>query len=80
MDLVKEAHELALMRLDEILKIIPVSKTAWYKGIGEGRYPEGVQLGDRTSAWRAADIVYLLRNLGERNEGGRPIPNKKESA
>jgi len=77
MDLVKRAHELALIRLDEVLKIIPVSKTAWYKGIGAGRYPEGVQLSDRTTAWRAGDIVMLLENLSKRNESGEPIFNKR---
>lgn len=52
------------MRLPEVLRIIPVSKTAWWEGIREGRYPAGVKLSRRTTAWRTSDIRKLCDELG----------------
>jgi len=41
--------------------IIPVSKSSWWAGIREGRYPKPVKLGPRTTAWRAEDIRTLIQ-------------------
>jgi prophage regulatory protein len=43
--------------------VIPVSKSTWYAGIKEGRYPSPVKLGERVSAWRVQDIRALCENL-----------------
>lgn len=43
--------------------IIPVSKTTWYAGIKDGRYPTPVKLGGRISAWRVQDIRALCNQL-----------------
>jgi len=61
---IKSVHDMALMRLDEVLKVIPISRSAWYRGVREGRYPAGIQLSARTTAWRAADIITLLESMG----------------
>jgi len=42
--------------------IIPVSRSSWYKGISEGRYPKPVKLSERTSAWRVKDIRKLIED------------------
>jgi prophage regulatory protein len=39
-----------------ISAIIPVSKSTWWAGVANGRFPKPVKLGPRTTAWRAADI------------------------
>lgn len=44
--------------------IIPVSLTAWYKGISDGIYPKPIKLGKRASAWRRSDIEALIKRLG----------------
>ncbi len=43
-----------------IIPIIPVSRSAWWAGVREGRYPAPVKLGPRTTAWRVADIRALM--------------------
>ena len=43
--------------------IIPVSKSAWWAGIKSGRYPSGLKLGPRTTAWRCSDIKALIERL-----------------
>lgn len=55
--------EVGYIRLKEILEIIPVSKSTWYKGIAEGRYPKPTKrLGPRIAAWDIRDIRALLDN------------------
>lgn len=52
-----------LLRLPEVLKRFPVSRTSWYDGIELGLYPAPLRLGKRTVAWRASDIESVIRNL-----------------
>ena len=53
----------ALLRLPQVLALIPVSRSAWWAGCKSGRYPKPVKLGPRRTAWRAADIAALLEKL-----------------
>ena len=53
----------ALLRLPQVLALIPGSRSAWWAGCKSGRYPKPVKLGPRTTAWRAADIAALLEKL-----------------
>ncbi len=47
------------LRLPQVLEIIPISKSSWWKGIKEGRFPKPVKLSERTSAWLRTDIDAL---------------------
>ena len=51
------------VRLPQILKIFPVSKSAWWEGCRNGVYPKPVKLGPRTSAWRVEDIRALMERI-----------------
>lgn len=51
------------LRLPQVLQLIPVCKSTWWAGIKAGRFPKGVKLGPRTTAWRAEDIHQLLDDL-----------------
>ena len=57
------------LRLPEVLERIPVSKSTWWAGIRQGRFPKPVKLSMRTSAWRETDIDALC-NQGQ----GEPKP------
>jgi prophage regulatory protein len=39
---------------------IPVSKSTWWAGIKDGRYPKPVKLGPRITAWRIEDVRTLI--------------------
>lgn len=41
--------------------VIPVSKSTWWAGVRDGRYPKPVKLGPRITAWRVEDIQALIR-------------------
>ena len=56
------------LRLPQVLELIPVAKSTWWSGIQQGRYPKGVKLSPRTTAWRVEDIENLLELLA--NEEG----------
>ncbi len=52
-----------LVRLAQILGPrgpIPVSKSTWWQGIRDGRFPKPLKLGPRTTVWRAEDIRALF--------------------
>ncbi len=38
-----------LLRLPQVLEIIPISKSAWWQGCKDGRYPKPIKLGPRTT-------------------------------
>lgn len=40
--------------------VIPISKSAWWAGVRQGRYPASVKLGPRTTVWRVEDIRALI--------------------
>ena len=43
--------------------LIPVKATTWWNGIKSGRYPKGVKISARRTAWRAEDIQSLINSL-----------------
>lgn len=52
-----------LVRLSAILAPagpIPVSKSTWWQGVKDGRFPQPLKLGPRTTVWRAEDIRALF--------------------
>jgi prophage regulatory protein len=43
--------------------LIPVSKSTWWAGVKNGRFPKPVKLGPRTTAWRVEDIRNLIDQI-----------------
>lgn len=60
--------EVGFLRLSDVLKLIPLSKSAWFRGVSAGLFPRPVKLTKRASGYRAEDIRALLERLG-RGEG-----------
>ena len=52
-----------LLRLPQVLKIYPVSKSTWWLGISEGRYPQPVKISHNAVAWLESDIQALIDQL-----------------
>ncbi len=63
--------EIGFLRLAQIIgnpkaeppipAVIPVSKSTWWVGVKNGRYPQPVRsLGRRITAWRVEDIRKLI--------------------
>ena len=56
-------RERVFLRLPQVLERIPVSKSTWWSGIREGRFPKPIKLSVRTSAWLQSDIDDLYDRL-----------------
>jgi hypothetical protein len=41
-------------------RLIPVSKSTWYRGIKRGHYPRPLRLSPRRVGWRRDDIESLM--------------------
>src|SRR5208283_5237420 len=61
----------SLLRLRQVLTLIPVAPSSWWLGVRSGRFPKPVKLGPRTTCWRASDIFALIDSLSgdKRREG-----------
>lgn len=58
-----ELPQTGFLRLSAIIAPrgpIPVSKSTWWAGIKDGRFPKPVKLGARITVWRAEDIRSLI--------------------
>ena len=53
------------VRLPTILSVFPVSRSTWWAGVREGRFPKSFKLGPRTTAWRVEDIRALIEQTGK---------------
>jgi prophage regulatory protein len=53
------------LRFKQVLEIIPVSRSTWWQGIKDGRFPKGVKLGARMTAWRVEDIRSLMARIDQ---------------
>ena len=59
--LVPQTHpESKLIRLQEVLRLVPVSKSTWWAGVKAGIYPQLIKLGPKITCWRLSDIVNLI--------------------
>lgn len=39
---------------------IPISKSTWWAGVRDGRFPKPTKLGSRITVWRVEDIRDLI--------------------
>jgi prophage regulatory protein len=62
------AETTGLLRLPQVLALIPVSKTAWYAGIASGLFPAPIKLGT-TSLWSVESIRAAIANLTATQRG-----------
>jgi prophage regulatory protein len=48
------------LRLPDVLRLFPVSRSSWYAGIKSGRYPRGHRMSVRVTGWLESDINALI--------------------
>jgi prophage regulatory protein len=41
-------------------KALPISRSTWWAGVKDGRFPKPMKLGKRVTVWRAEDIHRLI--------------------
>lgn len=50
-------------RLPQVLYVLGISKTSFWAGIKEGRFPKPVKLGSRMVGWPVDEIRALIKEL-----------------
>ncbi len=44
--------------------LLPIGRSTFLAGVKSGKYPQPVKLGERTTAWKKAEILALLDSVG----------------
>ena len=57
---------------DSLLRVEPhithrmgISRSGWWKGVKDGKFPAGIKLSPRVTVWKSSDIDALIANLGK---------------
>jgi prophage regulatory protein len=53
----ESATPIRFIRLREVMKIVPLSRSRIFELMDDGRFPRNVKLSERASAWSEAEIV-----------------------
>ena len=61
-------QENRLLRIDEVLGIVGVSKSVLYEMIGRGQFPRPVRISLRAVGWRRREIDEWLESLPPASE------------
>jgi len=55
----QEIPKTGLLRLPQVLAIIPVAASTWWLGVREGRFPKPIKLSERVTCWQAEKVWAL---------------------
>ncbi len=58
----QELPQAGLLRIKQVLQLIPVSRSSWWQGVRTGKYPKPIKLGERTTCWKSEDLRNLINN------------------
>jgi prophage regulatory protein len=56
----QDLPQVGLLRIKQVLQFVPVSRSNWWQGVKEKRYPQPLKLSPRVTVWRASDIRTLI--------------------
>lgn len=56
-------HPQGLLRLEQVLTLVPMPPTSWYAGMAEGIYPKPVRISARSVCWKVSDILKLMASF-----------------
>jgi prophage regulatory protein len=51
--------------------LIPVSKSTWWQGVKDQRFPQPIKLSPRVTVWRVEDIRILIEAQSSNQHGER---------
>lgn len=57
---IQELPQTGLLRVKQVLRFVPVSRSSWWLGVRLGLYPKPLKLSARVTCWKAADIRNLV--------------------
>ena len=61
-----QQHGTLLLRVvPHITERMGISRSGWWKGVKDGKYPPGIKLSPRVTVWKSSDIDSLIESLGK---------------
>ena len=62
----------SFLRLSQVLSLIPIKRSRWYKGVRSGEFPTPFPISPdgRAKFYRAADIYDLMEKIAASGTGG----------
>ena len=67
---VNNLPETGLLRIKQVLKFIPVSRSSWWAGVKSGRYPAARKLSTRVTVWSVESIKAIINGSNSHDEDG----------
>jgi predicted DNA-binding transcriptional regulator AlpA len=55
----EQLEQFRLLRVSEVLQILPIGPRTWHRGVKEGRFPKPVRLSAGVVCWRLTDVLEL---------------------
>jgi prophage regulatory protein len=68
---INQINPAGLLRLKQVLELIPIAPSSWWAGVKTGKYPPAIKLGPHTTAWKASDILALIDHAAGDGENAR---------
>jgi prophage regulatory protein len=68
----------ALVRLPQVLSVLPIGRTAFLDGVKSGEFPKPCKIGT-SSFWRAGDIRRILVEISEGKAACQRFPENDEA-
>jgi prophage regulatory protein len=56
---IPELPTTGLLKVEDVLRVVPVARATWYRGVASGTFPQPMRLGNLTF-WHTRDIRYLI--------------------
>jgi len=60
-----QSHRDSFLRVPKIIERMGVSRSYWWKGVKDGKFPPGTKLSARVTVWRESSIDALIASLGK---------------
>ena len=57
---IQELPQTGLLRIKQVLRFIPVSRSNWWEGVKTGRFPKPLKLSERVTCWKTSDIRKIV--------------------
>lgn len=60
---IQELPQTGLLRIKQVLRFVPVSRSNWWAGVKSGKYPKPMKLSERVTVWKLSDIRDLVEGV-----------------
>ena len=59
----KPSQNDSLLRVTDITPLMGISRSYWWQGCKDGRFPKGKKLSSRVTVWKKSEIDALIASL-----------------